>query len=82
MKKPTWEESENDYKEVTADMNKTKPTKIEGFLCCMCHKTLGVFDSLELVPSFYICVNPVCPNYSLLCIPEELMIVRKKGLND
>lgn len=36
--------------------------------CCQCHKELGRADIEKIVG---LCLNPACPNFSLLCIPED-----------
>ena len=43
-------------------------TKQDNPKCVMCHKELGRADIEKIVA---ICLNPKCPNFSLLCIPEE-----------
>ncbi len=55
-------------------MKKTKNPDIPK--CCMCHEELGKCDINKIVG---VCLNPACPNYSLLCLPEETIENFKKG---
>ncbi len=40
-------------------------------LCVMCFKELGRVDIKKIVA---ICLNPACPNFSLLCLPEDTIL--------
>lgn len=40
-------------------------------LCVMCRKELGRADIKKIVA---VCLNPACPNFSLLCLPEETIL--------
>jgi len=47
----------------------------DSHLCVMCHQELGRCDIEKIVG---VCLNIECPNYSLLCLPEETIELFKK----
>ena len=46
--------------------------------CVMCHKNLAKCDIEKIV---CVCVNPACPNFSLLSIPEDTIYEYTNGFN-
>lgn len=50
---------------------KKKTANVNVPTCVMCRKELGRAEIEKIVA---VCFNPACPNYSLLCIPEDTIL--------
>jgi hypothetical protein len=63
-------------------MKRKKASDVLGYkppLCVQCGKGLALCDLGSLVGC---CINPKCPNYSLMCIIEESILKFTRGLKD